>query len=281
MRRRAFLGLAGTVGVAALTGGMGAVRSVAASATGSAHTQSTLSPGTTQLIVGLADDWSSTRATLTRFERKPGGVWVRIGAPIPARLGPTGLAWGLGLTDVRDVAASALGSAPDKVEGDRRAPAGLFPLETVYAYDAIWRKRTAMPFVEVGPNDLFVEDPTSPLYNTHVRLTHAPSTAWEKQQQMEQGDEAHRLKVFVGHNSHPPVPGRGSAIYLHVWRKDGASPTAGCTAMSFDNLSAVVRWIKPSASPVYVLLPKRVYPNVQSAWDLPTIGANLPTIATK
>ena len=227
---------------------------------------------TTQLVVGLANDWSSTRATLTRFERKSGGSWSRVGPAIAARLGPTGLAWGRGLVDVTQLAATAAGTAPEKVEGDKRAPAGAFALDTVYAYDAAWAKRTAMPFINVGPRDLFVEDPTSALYNTHVRLDHLPGTAWEKEQQMEQGDEAHRLKVFVGHNTNPPVPGRGSAIYLHVWRRDGASPTAGCTAMSFDSLRAIVGWLQPTANPVFVLLPKGAYTSIASAWDLPPIG---------
>ena len=225
----------------------------------------------------------STRANLTRYERKTGGKWTRVGSAVSARLGPTGLAWGRGLIDVDDLTGSTSSAstsanvnansktfvAPEKVEGDRRAPAGVFALETVYAYDATWAKQTAMPFIAVGPRDLFVEDPASPLYNTHVRLDHLPATAWEKREQMEQGDEAHRLKVFVGHNSHPPVPGKGSAIYLHVWRKNGATPTAGCTAMSFENLSAIVRWLKADAAPVYVLLPKRVYAAVSSSWDLP------------
>ena len=245
----------------------------AAGPTATLHTinPNTISPNTTQLIVGVADDWSSNRVILTRFERKPGGTWARIGSDISARLGAGGLAWGRGSIEFGGPSNVANATGPEKVEGDGRAPAGVFPLETVYAYEAAWGKRTAMPFVTVGVNDLFIEDPTSNSYNTHIRLDHAPATAWEKKEQMEQGDAAHRLKVFVGHNSHSPTPGRGSAIFLHVWRKNGAVPTTGCTAMSFENLSTVVRWLRPSADPAYVLLPKLVYQSVRSAMDLPTI----------
>ena len=268
VRRRTFAVLAAAV--AAISGVIAPpARWSAAAPTGTALRA--ISPNATQLIVGVADDWSSNRVILTRFERKPGGTWAQIGPGIAARLGINGLAWGRGLIEFGGVSNVADSTGPEKVEGDGRAPAGIFRLETVYAYEVAWGRRTTMPFVAVGANDLFVEDPTSDSYNTHIRLDHAPATAWEKKQQMEQGDAAHRLKVFVGHNSHPPTPGRGSAIFLHVWRKQGAVPTTGCTAMSFENLSTVVRWLRPSANPAYVLLPKLVYQSVRSAMDLPTI----------
>jgi L,D-peptidoglycan transpeptidase YkuD (ErfK/YbiS/YcfS/YnhG family) len=51
----------------------------------------------------------------------------------------------------------------------------------------------------------------------------------------------------IGANDAPPVPGAGSAIFLHVARtgSDGALlPTAGCIAMKEDDLLAVLAGCK-------------------------------------
>jgi L,D-peptidoglycan transpeptidase YkuD (ErfK/YbiS/YcfS/YnhG family) len=224
-----------------------------------------------QLIIGLTESWSSSRATLYRFDRTSKG-WSRVGKEIAARLGPKGLAWGAGLVDRSEIPSPIPEEVPEKAEGDQLAPAGVFSLGPVYSYDAGWKKKTKMSFVQVGPNDLFVEDPKSPLYNTHVRLDHAPRTAWEKNQQMEQGDAAHRLKVFVGHNVNPPVPGKGSAIWLHIWRDNGAKVTAGCTSLNAASLAEIVRWLDPDAQPTYILLPATLYSEIADPWQLPLIA---------
>ena len=45
-------------------------------------------------------------------------------------------------------------------------------------------------------------------------------------------------------NRHPVVPGRGSAIFLHAWRRP-RQPTAGCIAFARPHL----RWIAAHAVP--------------------------------
>ena len=45
--------------------------------------------------------------------------------------------------------------------------------------------------------------------------------------------------VILGHNDDPPVPGLGSAIFLHV-AKDGYAPTEGCVALSREDLLALL-----------------------------------------
>lgn len=224
-----------------------------------------------QVVLGITDRWTSSTATLYRFERTTEGGWVHVGNAVPARLGPNGLAWGIGIAGANDTNGPAAKKGPSKVEGDGRAPAGAFNLGPVFGYDRAWVRKTAMPFVTVGPKDLFVEDPESPLYNTHIRLDHLPVAAWETREQMQQGDAAHRFKVFVGHNANPPIAGKGSAIFIHIWRGKGTKVTSGCTAMNATALEAMVRWLNPAASPVYVLLPRDVYQEVQSSWGLPEL----------
>ena len=224
-------------------------------------------PSTKQLVLGVASDWSSSTATLQRYARRGSGKtlgpWKAVGAPFTARLGLQGLAWGIGLHTVP-------AGAVRKVEGDDRSPAGLFTLSTAYGYSPLWAKNTKLPYVSVGGDDLFVEDPTSPFYNSHVRIDHAPATEWEQAQQMHQNDPAHRLEVLVDHNrTTPPTPGAGSAIFIHIWRGDGAKTTSGCTSVSDESIETLVSWLDPAAKPVYALLPADEYDARQEAWGLP------------
>ena len=50
------------------------------------------------------------------------------------------------------------------------------------------------------------------------------------------------LVAVTDWNRHPAVKGRGSAIFLHVWRKP-RHPTAGCVAFRRGDLSWILaRW---------------------------------------
>lgn len=221
-----------------------------------------LPAGSSQCIVGIAEDWNSSNATLS-FHRKSGRAWVREGDTWPARLGREGLVWGLGLHPV------PAGSAMKK-EGDWRSPAGVFTLGGVWGYAQSIRKHPSLFYRKVTPRDLWIEDPASQDYNENVILGHDPSTAWEKKQQMKQTDPAHALKLFIAHNAPPKViSGAGSSIFFHIWRSGGTKPTAGCTTMDEVRLEAMIAKIDPAKRPVYVLLPKAEYERYRSAWKLP------------
>jgi L,D-peptidoglycan transpeptidase YkuD (ErfK/YbiS/YcfS/YnhG family) len=220
-----------------------------------------LPAGTTQLVLVVAPTADDSRAVVTRWEREGDG-WTAVGEPFPARIGAEGLAWGRGLHPPQP--------GRQKVEGDDRAPAGVFLLGDAWAYDPI-APSGGWPAHVVGSRDLWVEDPASPLYNTHVVVAGDRSLEpWEDAARMRLGDPAHALKVFVAHNAPPDaVPGAGSAIFLHTWRRDGDRPTAGCTAMARSDLDALVGWLSPAATPVLVLLSAADLERLAAAWDLP------------
>ena len=52
------------------------------------------------------------------------------------------------------------------------------------------------------------------------------------------------IVVVLGHNDDPPVPGSGSAIFVHVARANGA-PTEGCVAMALPDLLAMLGACSP------------------------------------
>ncbi len=221
-----------------------------------------LPSSSTQCLVGIADSWDSSHATL-RFYQKTGGQWKQEGAPWKARLGKSGLIWGAGIQPVP-------GGAATKKEGDWRSPAGVFALGGVWGYETTIRKNPKLFYRKVTSRDLWIEDPTSPQYNRNVILDHEPATAWEKKQQMKQDDPAHALKLFIAHNAPPKVvPGAGSSIFFHIWRGGGSKPTAGCTTMEESKLRNLIATLDPAKRPLYVLLPKAEYEAYRAAWKLP------------
>lgn len=219
-----------------------------------------------QAIVGVAKDWDSSHASLTLYEKR-GKSWETAMATWQARLGKNGLAWGRGLHP------TIKSSAPGKVEGDRRAPAGIFKIGGAYGYASKTARLEKLPYRQITERDLWIEDPLSPHYNRHLVIENDPSTGWQQKAQMRQNDHAHSLKLYIGHNDAmlggKPEPGKGSAIFFHIWRDDGKKPTAGCTTMPEDMLKKLIARIDPDKSPVYVLLPESEYQQLRKIWRLP------------
>lgn len=227
----------------------------------SAHAQ--IGKETKQLIVGTAANWDSSYVTLTHYERKLGGGWRKVHS-WNGRLGKNGMAWGLGTHGLPP-------KAKMKVEGDGRSPAGIFDISHgAYGYAATIQKRPSLPYRKITEGSLWYENAKSPYYNSHRQINRAPETEAEKKAQMKQSDAAHSLKLFIAHNAPPKTrPGYGSSIFFHIWRRDGASATAGCTTMSEKNLKAMISHIDPKKNPRYILLPKALYEANRKHWGLP------------
>lgn len=198
----------------------------------------------TQLIVVTTPDWDATKGVLTMHERVD-GAWTAIGDPIPIVVGRTGLAWGDGL------ALPLRREGPVKKEGDGKAPAGLFALTSLFGYDA-QAPGTHMPYIVATPTVECVDDVASPHYNTIVDTQNVPKT-WTSSETMLRRDDLYREGVVVAHNSNPPVSGRGSCIFLHLWSGPDSS-TAGCTAMSREDLARLIRWLDASRHPLLLQL---------------------------
>ena len=77
---------------------------------------------------------------------------------------------------------------------------------------------------------------------------------WNSWEEMKRPDHLYELGAVVEHNAAPVVKGRGSAIFLHVWKAKGV-PTAGCTAMAKDDLAALIRWLRPANNPCLIQAP--------------------------
>ena len=123
------------------------------------------------------------------------------------------------------------GVTADKREGDGATPIGRFPLrQLLYRPDKLSAPACKLIRGAIAPDDGWCDDPAHPDYNKAVRLPH-PARC----EKMWRDDDCYDLVVPLGYNDAPPVPGLGSAIFLHVARP-GYSPTEGCVALDRDDL---------------------------------------------
>jgi len=135
------------------------------------------------------------------------------------------------------------GVRADKREGDGASPEGTFPLlYGFYRADRIARPESGLSMSALQPDDGWVDDPADPNYNRRVKLPYAASheTMW-------MAEPLYDLVVVIGYNTDPVVPGRGSAIFLHVAREDFA-PTAGCIAIARDALVRLLGLLGPGST---------------------------------
>lgn len=213
-----------------------------------------------QLIVGIAETWDSNVGSIQCFDRER-GKWRPASAPQRVLFGKNGLAWGIGVAGQDQPGGR-------KVEGDNRAPAGLFALGHVFTDEAALPAGADYPFRTVTPADCWIENPALPEYNRHIVVDPANPPAWFEKERMKQNDPAHRWKIEIRHNSDPPRPGMGSAIFFHIWRGPNRH-SAGCTTMPQPELLSLIRWLRADAQPHYVLLPAAEYRRLWKDWKLP------------
>ena len=215
-----------------------------------------------QLILALAPDWDSFQGTLQRFERSDGGPWKRVGQAVPVLFGKNGLAWGRGLAGQNQ-------EGLHKHERDGRAPAGIFRIGKIYTYDPALPAGADFPFHQVTKADAWIDDSSRPDYNRFVTIddpTHPPP--WFAKEKMRHHDFAYRWLVEIRHNSDPPVPNDGSAIFFHI-RRGVTRPTAGCTTMAERDLVQLITWLRADRHPCYALLPRQIYAEKAAEWNLP------------
>ena len=143
------------------------------------------------------------------------------------------------------------GFAPpgEKREGDGRTPSGLYRLETAFGYAEFID--TKMPYRQATENDLWIDDPDAPDYNRWVRKSNTRAASYEK---MRRNDDLYKYGLVIEYNTDPVLKNYGSAIFLHVWAGAG-SATAGCVAVSEEDILKILGWLNPAARPAILINP--------------------------
>ena len=221
-----------------------------------------------QLIVVTTRGWNDTKATVQLFARPEGepAAWQAFGKPFPAVVGACGFGWGIGLHGTGEP------EAPCKVEGDRRAPAGVFKLYSVFGLASPDRVRFLhFPYRQVTSTTEAVDDPRSKYYNRIVNREVVSRPDWSTSESMQRVGGRYRFGVMVEHNW-GQLPGYGSCIFLHLW--GGADHgTSGCTAMGSPDMNRLLHWLDARQDPLVVQLPLGEYVKRRASWDLPALKA--------
>lgn len=222
-----------------------------------------------QLIVVSVTDWQTNTGKLQRFERVDGD-WQAVAEPFAVSIGKNGSAWGLGVH-------LAQTNGPQKLEGDGKAPAGIFSIGTSFGYATALS--TKLNYQAMTDTDWCVDVNESPLYNQIVSTRSVGIQAVEgstepmRRDMHLDGDQLYQKGFVIAHNP-SNIPKAGSCIFAHLWRAPG-KPTAGCTAMNSADMDALLQWLDASKNPHFVLLPTEQYQQLQKSWHLPTLKDSL------
>lgn len=140
--------------------------------------------------------------------------------------------------------------AEDKVEGDKKTPIGRWVMrEVFYRPDRESRPETDLPCRALAPHEGWCENPNLPTYN---RLM--PTDEDRQISSLWRNDGLYDLIVVLGYNDDPPIPGKGSAIFLHCARPNFGF-SAGCVSLARDDLVTMLRDANKNSAVVVMPLP--------------------------
>jgi L,D-peptidoglycan transpeptidase YkuD (ErfK/YbiS/YcfS/YnhG family) len=159
--------------------------------------------------------------------------------PLDMVLTPTGLRF-QGRRFACTIGRGGVVAAERKREGDGGTPTGTHRIVgMLYRPDRMARPTDwALP---IGPSDLWSDDVRDPDYNLMVRAPHGFS-----HEHLRRADPQYDLVLITDWNWPYSVPGRGSAIFLHRWRRPCA-PTAGCVALAPQDLLWIAQRLRPQS----------------------------------
>ena len=210
-----------------------------------------------QLVVVTTSGWNSINGKMTAYDWK-NNQWIPVLKNIPIVTGRSGLAWGKGLHD------PSLNKGKLKKEGDGNAPAGIFYLSGLFGYQDISSKMTSL---KVDDRTFCVDDIKSAYYNQIVK-SDTVKKDWNSAETMRMKSDVYKFGIFVDYNISPATPGKGSCIFMHIWSKSTA-PTAGCTAMTEENILKLINFLDKSSNPILVQVPESEYPKMKQLYKLP------------
>ena len=124
-------------------------------------------------------------------------------------------------------------------EGDKITPEGIFKIIKVYYRpDRIKKIITNFKTVKIKKNMGWCDDSKSLTYNRQIKL---PSKFTHEK--LYRRDNIYNLIAVLNYNMNPTVKRNGSAIFIHIAKKN-YKPTAGCIALKREDLIKLLKKIK-------------------------------------
>lgn len=196
--------------------------------------------GSTQVVVVTSKSWRTTYATLRGYTRRRGSWQLDLG-PWPARVGYSGMT-----------------PADERVQGDGTTPAGTFGVTMAFGLKAdpgtdlrYWRVRSRDQWWVGDRRSRWYNEPRWGRDGGFARTTSGRYAS----ERLIAFPTQYAYAAVVDFNRPDPVPGRGSAIFLHV---SGRGATAGCVSVSRARMVRVLRWLDPAKQPRITIAPRSV-----------------------
>jgi L,D-peptidoglycan transpeptidase YkuD (ErfK/YbiS/YcfS/YnhG family) len=132
----------------------------------------------------------------------------------------------------------ALGKAgvgKKKKEGDNITPKGTYKIISIYCRkDRIKRIKSKIRIFNVNKYMAWCDDPKSEKYNQLIKLPSKYS-----HEKFYRNDHVYDLILVLNFNMKPIIKNKGSAIFIHIAKKNYSS-TKGCIALSKSNLLEIL-----------------------------------------
>ena len=124
-------------------------------------------------------------------------------------------------------------------EGDFITPKGKFKLIKIYyRSDRIKKINSTLKTIKIKKNMGWCDDVSSNYYNKQIKIS--KKIGHEK---LHRKDNLYDIIVVLNYNLNPIIKGKGSAIFLHVAKKN-YNKTQGCIALKKNELLSLVSKIK-------------------------------------
>lgn len=182
-----------------------------------------------QIILVKNDSFLFFNRTLLFVMEKKENSWEPAFEPLDAVIGKNGFA-----------------NYGEKKEGDGKTPSGIYSMKTTFGYGRTME--TKMPYRQILADDIWVDDPLAHDYNRWTKMGNTQAASYEI---MKRDDDLYKYGIVIEYNTDPVIKGKGSAIFLHMWRGKN-SPTAGCVAVSEKDLIKIIGWLNPDAAPLII-----------------------------
>jgi L,D-peptidoglycan transpeptidase YkuD (ErfK/YbiS/YcfS/YnhG family) len=137
------------------------------------------------------------------------------------------------------IGANGIIDAEAKIEGDLCTPTGDHTVtHGYYRADRIAKPETLIPMSPITPEMGWCDEPTHPAYN---QLIQKPFEA--SHEDLWREDHLYDIVLVTNHNTNPTIPGRGSAIFIHLAESDPESlrPSAGCLKLQYADLLHILK----------------------------------------
>ena len=125
----------------------------------------------------------------------------------------------------------------NKKEGDLKTPQGIFFLRSVmYRPDRVKKPKTNLPVYIIKKNHICCNNPKNLLYNKifKTKNLNLGEKLWRK-------DILYDILIVIGYNDNPIIKNKGSAIFLHLSKKNTTS-TDGCIAVEKKNMINLLKY---------------------------------------